>query len=228
MVIGNGLVAKAFKQYESNSEFLIFASGVSNSKSGLHEDYHKESILLENTLTLYPDKVFVYFSTTSIKDPDLADTSYVRHKIEMEELIKVRADKFQLFRLSNLAGHSKNKHTVLNFFSHQILNGLPFECWKNAERNIIDVKDVFRIADYILQKGAGINQTINIANSRNYKVPYIVHCIELFYGKKSIATEKEKGMSFNINVSDILPVIELLNIRFGKNYLPELLRKYYS
>jgi nucleoside-diphosphate-sugar epimerase len=228
MVIGNGLVAKAFKEYGSSEDYLIFASGVSNSKSGLHEDYQKEKALLENTLTRHPDKLFVYFSTCSIMDPDLAGTLYIRHKIEMEKLIRDRANQFLVFRLSNLAGHSKNRHTVLNFFNHQILHDLPFECWKNAERNIIDVEDVFRIAGYFLQKKIRMNDTINIANTGNYTVPYIVHSIELFHGKSAVIIEKEKGLPFKINVSDMLPVTELLGIRFGDNYLHELLRKYYS
>jgi len=33
MVIGNGMVAKRFESYKTNDQFLIFASGVSNSKN---------------------------------------------------------------------------------------------------------------------------------------------------------------------------------------------------
>ena len=33
MVIGNGMVAKRFGSYKINDQFLIFASGVSNSKN---------------------------------------------------------------------------------------------------------------------------------------------------------------------------------------------------
>ena len=228
MVIGNGLVAKAFMDYAWNEEFLIFASGVSNSKSSQVQDYNKEKDLVERILAVNQDKTWVYFSTCSILDPDLQTTDYTIHKREMEDMIKQRINRYHIFRLSNLAGFSGNPNTVLNFFSHRIKNGLPFEYWKNAERNIIDVEDVYKIADYFLQKKLRINQTINIANSWNYTVPYIVHCFESFYHKKAIALEKEKGKHYFIQVSEMLPVSNLLDIQFGENYLPELLLKYYS
>ncbi len=41
MVIGNGLVARSFDSYAQDDRFLIFASGVSNSKSSTDEDFKK-------------------------------------------------------------------------------------------------------------------------------------------------------------------------------------------
>jgi nucleoside-diphosphate-sugar epimerase len=227
MVVGNGLLAKAFNSYSGKDEFLIFASGVSNSKTSTGQDYQKEKQLCAGLLLEHPDKIFVYFSTCSIEDPDLKTTGYIKHKLEMENLIKQGSGHYYIFRLSNLAGFSRNKNTVLNFFNDHISYDLPFECWKNAERNIIDVEDVYRVADYIMKNKIRVNHITNIANVRNYTVPYIVRCIESFHQKKAMMTEKEKGVPFKIDVSDILPVCEELNIRFGNDYLPELLKKYY-
>ena len=227
MVIGNGLVAKAFYSYSDNNEFLIFASGVSNSKTSTEQDYQKERQLCTGLLLEHSDKIFVYFSTCSIEDPDLKTTGYIKHKLGMENLIKGGSGHYYIFRLSNLAGFSRNKNTVLNYFNDHISYDLPFECWKNAERNIIDVEDVYRVADYLLKNKIRVNQITNIANIRNYTVPYIVQCIESFHQKKARMTEKEKGVPFKIDVSEILPVFEKLNIRFGDDYLPKLLKKYY-
>lgn len=228
MIIGNGLVANAFKEYKSSPKFLVFASGVSNSKSSLPKDYQREKELLNLAIQDNQDKTLVYFSTCSIKDPDLASTDYVIHKIEMEDLIKKNASSFHIFRLSNLAGFSQNKNTILNFFNYKICHDLPFEYWKNAERNIIDVTDVFRIVDYVIQNNILLNQTMNVANPSNYTVSYIVRCLESFYQKKALALERERGVPYRIDVSYMLPVIEFLGIRFAENYLPELLKKYYS
>jgi len=228
MVIGHGLVAKAFESYKSSGDIVIFASGVSNSKFGLPQDYNREKSLLTATLKTYKDKTIVYFSTSSILDPDLSGTHYISHKIEMEDLIRQDASVFHIFRLSNLAGFSNNKNTLLNFFNFQIVNDLTFEYWTGAERNIIDIEDVYDIINYILEQGILRNQTVNVANPVNYTVPYILHCFESYYHKKAFALEKDKGVPFQIDISDIKPVIALLGIRFGDNYLPELLKKYYS
>ena len=61
MVIGKGLIAKRFYSYESDSDILIFASGVSNSKNRDEALFARELELLQNTINTYPDKVLVYF-----------------------------------------------------------------------------------------------------------------------------------------------------------------------
>jgi len=52
MVIGNGSIAKVFKQeFENDDSVIIFASGVSNSNEKNLSEYQRETILLQNTLT---------------------------------------------------------------------------------------------------------------------------------------------------------------------------------
>lgn len=227
MVIGNGLLARSFSKYRSLNTFLVFASGVSNSKSCGDEDFRRERDLLTAAVENNPGKRIIYFSTSSVDDPDLAATPYIRHKIAMEELIQGQAMSYHIFRLSNLAGVSGNPNTLLNFFYSCIAEGRSFELWKYSERNIIDVDDVFRVTDHILEKDLFVNRVINIANEKNYPVVYIVACIEAWCQKKAIFREKEKGGRFGIDISDILPVYRALNIRFGEDYLPHLLEKYY-
>lgn len=229
MVIGTGLVANAFKeQYHRLDGFLIFAAGVSNSKTSTAADFRREEDLLRNTLQQHPDKQFVYFSTCSITDPDLRNTTYVQHKLQMEELIAAKAGHYRIFRLSNLAGFSQNPHTILNYFYQHIAHSIPFQLWKYSERNIIDVDDAFRVADHILQHELFANQVINIANTSNYPVGYIVECIETFCGKKAIYEEKEKGDGIHIDLSEVQPIYQALQLDFGKDYLPRLLEKYFS
>jgi nucleoside-diphosphate-sugar epimerase len=228
MVIGRGLIARTFEKYENNDEFLIFASGVSHSKSCTPDDFKRERGLLLSGLRGLGSKKVVYFSTTSLYDPDMRDTPYIRHKLNMEDLLRQHASAWHVFRLSNLAGASPNPSTVLNFFNSSIRLGHPFELWNHSERNIIDVADVFRIADHILGNGLFLNRIVNVANEKNYSVQYIVQCIESFSHKKAIFTEREKGATFGIDISDILPVCRALQIGFGPDYLPLLLEKYYS
>jgi len=228
MVIGTGLIATTFDSYRHAPAILIFASGVSNSKSSTAADFDRERQLLITAIQQHPQVRIVYFSTSSINDPDISHTPYIVHKMAMESLLRAEAKSYSIFRLSNLAGASANPYTILNFLYNAIHNGIPFDLWKNSERNIIDAEDVFRIADFILRHHLFENDTVNIANIHNYPVPYMVASIEKFCHKKAVFTEKEKGSTFEIDTTAIRDIIASLDIRFDEQYLPAVLKKYYS
>ena len=227
MVIGNGMIANRFMSYKDNDDIIIFASGVSNSKDTIEENFIREFQLLHKTVSDYTDKTLVYFSTCSLEDNDLALAPYVIHKKTVEEFIKNNVARFYLFRISNLAGTSNNPYTLLNYFIFNILKNLPLTVWKNAYRNIIGIDDMFSIANHLLQKKENINAIINIANPVNYSVPYIVKTIEHHLNKKATVNELDRGDDYKIDVSLIEPLFNKLNIQFNENYLAALLKKYY-
>ena len=228
MVIGNGLVAKAFSSYISDDRLLIFASGVSNSKSATKEAFHREEEMLLKHLNQNPSSIFVYFSTCSILDPDLKEAPYTFHKKKMEDLIMKHNRPFYIFRLSNLAGHTANPHTFLNFFYWHIKKKESFELWEKSERNIIDVADVFNVCNHIMQKQLFLNKVTNVANPKNYKVLDIVKMMEDFCQTKGKYREIDRGAGYAIDITDIRPLYQSLNIEFGDRYLLRLLEKYYT
>jgi len=227
MITGNGLVAHAFKKYSQDTGILIFASGVSDSKNSTTEQFEREKSLLLQTLTENKARKFIYFGTTSVNDPDLQQSDYVTHKLKMEFLVQQNSTNYCVFRLPNLAGFSKNPNTVLNFLFNHIIADRPFELWQNSERNIIDIEDVFTIVHYIIRQKLFTNKIVNIANTNNYKVSYIVKCIEDFCGRKALYTNAKKGNTFNISLADVAAVYAFLNITFDEKYLPRILEKYY-
>ena len=227
MVIGHGFLAKRFESYQNNDRFIIFASGVSNSKNTQDSDYDRERELLSSTIKNNKTKILVYFSTCSIYDPDEKRSKYVLHKLKMEKLIQKEISQFNIFRVSNLAGKSDNPNTVLNFFNFHISNKINFDLWSNAERNLLDIDDMYKIIDYILQGRLFLNEVTNIANPVSYKAKEIIHCIEKFRGIKSNHIPIGKGSSFKIDISTIRPIIQELDIHFGGDYLINLLKKYY-
>jgi nucleoside-diphosphate-sugar epimerase len=227
MVIGNGMVAKRFASYKTADQFLIFASGVSNSKSINPEAYERELILLQGSIEENPEKIFVYFSTCSVFDPGEENSTYVLHKKKIEHLVQTNQERFYIFRVSNLVGHSGNRNTVLNFFIYHILNGINFDLWINATRNLIDIDDMYKIADNILKRGILQNQVINIANTENYTTEEIITAIESVWNTKANYISIPKGSPFTIDVSITRPIMKELGIHFGKDYLTNLLRKYY-
>jgi UDP-2-acetamido-2,6-beta-L-arabino-hexul-4-ose reductase len=227
MVVGNGMIANRFMDYKDDDSIIIFASGVSNSKDTIEQNFLREFALLDKTIKSNADKVLVYFSTCSIEDEDLQSAPYVIHKKAIEKFIEENAPNYFIFRVSNLAGTSNNPYTLLNYFIFNVLQNHPLTVWKNAYRNIIGIDDMYSITNYILQKNLFPNTTINIANPENYSVPFIINTIETYLDKKAVSFEEDKGDNYNIDVSEIEPIIRHLNIPFNDEYLASLLKKYY-
>ncbi len=227
MVIGNGLVARRFDLYKGDDNLLVFASGVSNSKTKNPEAYNREMKLLKDSLQQYDNKSLIYFSTCSIYDLQEKESAYVQHKLHIEEYIQNRVKQYRIFRVSNLAGISSNPNTLLNFFFNHVKNGINFDLWTNACRNVIDVDHAYLIIDHILKHNLFPNQVINIANPVNHPVKKIVEAIEAFLNIRSNYIEIDKGTCFEIDTSLIQHIIQELEIRFDAGYLSDLLKKYY-
>ncbi len=227
MVIGNGMLAKCFMEYETDNSVLLFCSGVSNSLCIEKSEYGREFLLLKEILSKNSDKLFVYFSTCSIEDDSLSENMYIKHKIELENYIKSNAKSFLIARLSNVVGVSKNNHTILNFFYNSISKGLAFDLWVNSYRNMIDVSHVKEIVSFIIGNNLYTNKTINIANKVSVSSLSIVEKIERFLNVKAKYNLIGKGAKFNIDISEIEPILLKLNMNFTENYIESLLKKYY-
>lgn len=227
MVIGNGLVAKAFEAYKNDDRYLVFASGVSNSANTDLQAFEREKKLLASTLLDNSKKRFIYFSSCSLYDESLKESLYVKHKLEMEAMIKDWHNDYHIFRVSNLAGKTDNPNTLLNFFYYHILNGSLFTVWKNATRNIIDIDDATVLSKHIIEERFFVNEITNIANPHNYKVTSIIEMIESMLAKKGNYNIVDKSSAPVIDTSAIKPLISNLNIEFNDDYLQKVLSKYY-
>ena len=227
MVIGNGMIAQAFASYRTQEGFVIFASGVSNSNTNDLKQFEREKKLLTDAIKTAEQKTLVYFSTCSITDPSLQNSSYVKHKRLMEGLIAQNSPNYTIFRLTNPVGKTDNPNTVLNYFIEKIINQQPFEAWKDASRNIIDIDDMFTVCNEILQKKLFHNCIISIANPDNYKVAQIITAIEEHFNTKGKYTWINKGGSPQNDTAVIVSLFTQFKISFDKEYLPKLLKKYF-
>jgi len=225
MIVGNGLIAKAFHEdYANRDDVLIFASGVSNSSNTDPKEFFREKALLESFLS--EQKKIIYFSTYSIADPSLADSSYILHKLEMEGLVKAAND-YLIFRLPQVAGKTDNPNTLLNFLCHKIKNQEPLEVFSNATRNIIDVDDIQKIASYIIDKNLMKNNILNICSPQKSFVLDIVKIFEDILHKKANYKLINKGENFDIDVKFSTEIAKKLNILFHTDYLRDVISKYY-
>ena len=116
MIIGSGLIAKAFHKYKNNTDVLIFASGVSNSKSCSISDCNREEQLARKILNGNNNQpLVVYFSSCSLSSTRLKNDTYHKHKKKMEGLFKVLSDRRIIFRLPNVVGNNANPDTLFYY-----------------------------------------------------------------------------------------------------------------
>lgn len=229
MVIGNGLMAQAFKAYQLHDGVVIFASGVSNSIETNAQEFQREVALLKTTINQYPQAKLVYFSTCSIEDNTVKDNLYVKHKLAMEHFIAAHCDSYVIFRVSNVVGAGGNANTLLNYLVHAIQANKDVSLWSQAERNILDIDDVRYIVDYILQHD--INNTIvNVAFRRSFLVTDIAKTIEQFLGKAARVHAIEKGNRLRIDTGKIAAALDHIEQQkpTDLNYIMNLLKKYYT
>jgi len=229
MVIGNGMIARRFRAFQNHGEVIIFASGVSNSKETQAEPYARERELVEQTLDSARGRMLVYFSTCSVKDPTEAGSPYVQHKLELEARIAERADRYLIVRASNVVGGSGNPHTVLNYFVGKVLSGEPFDLWKGATRNLIDLDDLFGIVLHYLTDPMSTNRLINAANPYSVSPLQIVKAIEAHTGRKARYQLIDKGQPFVIEATECGQILAAAGVDLQpEHYLRHLLQKYYS
>ena len=227
MIVGGGMLARAFDSYRDHPNIVVLASGVSNSTVTDVAQFEREETLLVNTLEEQGKKRFVYFGTCSAVDPELSASPYVRHKLKMERLIETHSVDYLICRLPQAVGHSGNTNTLMNRLYASIRNGQRFQLWRNAYRYIIDVDDVSAVASYMIGQNEYSNRIINVA-SRPFSIFDIVRALENVTQSSAIYAEIDKGASYDIDCSEAHKVARLLNIRFDDTYLHRVIRKYYA
>ena len=124
MIIGNGLIARAFDSYIANQQVIVFASGVSNSLCKEPSEFEREWRLLRGVIDAHPNVKLVYFSTCSISDQDRQNTSYVKHKVDVEDFIKQNCSDYLIIRLPAVIGKSNAATTLPFVFAEKIIHAI--------------------------------------------------------------------------------------------------------
>ena len=226
MVIGNGLIAKAFHDFETE-EVVIFASGVSNSLETNMESFLREEYLVENTIRSHQNILFVYFSTCSIYDSSKNSSQYINHKLFIENLIKEKAEKFLILRVSNAIGNGGNPTLLLNYLFNSVIHKKEIIIHMNAKRNLIDVEDLRNITQEVINKKV-FNTTINLAYLHNYSIIEIISAIEKFTKIPLKLKFQNSGQEYKISLDYAKEYYTQQNKLNKEHYLENLLCKYYS
>jgi glycosyltransferase involved in cell wall biosynthesis len=228
VLIGNGVIANRFCDYALKSNYLIFAGSINDFAINDDAAFQNEEAALQLALADNPDVPFIYFSSCSILDPEVGETPYVLHKIRMEKLLQSQAKFFLIFRLPEVVGLSGDESNLVNVLVDAILNKKPFEISAKAQKNLIDIDNVHIIADEIIKSNKYSNSIINIASTQNTSIYALIQNIEQFLGLKARFDKVEKGSDLDLDISEIQPLLSMLNINFDENYIPRVLEKYFG
>lgn len=225
MIVGNGLIANAFKKYDIQ-DVVFFASGVSNSLEMDKAQFKREEDLIRRTILDNPGKLFVYFSTCSIYDSSKNSSLYVNHKLNMEHLIASENSKYLIARVSNAVGKGGNQNTLINYLVRSIGDGAQINVHIDATRNLIDVDDIVQIVLGLINSGH-INSVVNVAYVSNYSVLEIITVIIEFLDKKASLILEKQGQSYSIDIPDATEYFRENNLLDRELYLKNILKKYY-
>jgi uncharacterized protein YbjT (DUF2867 family) len=227
VVVGDGMMARAFSAFAADAGVIIFASGVSDSTETRDSAFARERVLLQRTRARHPDALLVYFGTCSVNDADRRDTPYVRHKLEMESLLKAAPGPWMVLRLPLAIGPGHRGNTLANYMHARIVRGEAFEVWAGSTRYPIDVEDAFRIAARLISDRSMWRKTINIA-LRAFPVLEFVRILEDIAGRKAAYTLVQRGSHYELRCPEVARLAGELHLDLSERYLENVLRKYFA
>jgi len=222
MVVGYGLLAKAFKQYENNNKVLIFASGVSNSSETNAAAYARERELLAEFATV--DKKLIYFSTTSIYDQSLQSSNYIKHKLDVESYIASTFPNYIIFRLPNVVGVTKNNNTFFNNIKSKLINGQEIRVNKHAYRYIVDIDDLVATLPSVIDCENRI--TINACYNNKTSVRDLVKLMGTILHKEYNEILVDGGGNYTVDNSKFLSYVSKESVALSQDYDYIVLNKY--
>jgi uncharacterized protein YbjT (DUF2867 family) len=227
VVVGDGMMAQAFSAFAADPGVVIFASGVSDSTETRTSAFARERGLLQRTRAQNPGALLVYFGTCSVNDADRRDTPYVRHKLEMEALLKASPGPWMVLRLPLAIGPGHRGNTLANYLHTRIVRGDPFEVWAGSTRYPVDVEDAFRIAARLIADRSMWRKTINIA-LRAFPVLEFVRVLEEAAGRRAAYTLVQRGRHYELPCLEVARLAGELHLDLGEHYLENVLRKYFG
>jgi len=222
-IIGSGLIGKSMVNLKTDAGCLIIGAGVSNSGETRASEFLREKELVESLLYKYRALRVVYFSTCSVNQS--IKTPYVNHKIAMESMISSLAEEWCIYRLPQVVGLVNNT-TLISYLVRAILDKSVLTLHVKARRRLIDIDDVVRVCELLLNSDKGINTVQNIAPSYSVSVVEIVEHIALILSTRPRYELLDSGESYDIDLQDIMGFIGREDTIFARSYWSEVLDKY--
>jgi nucleoside-diphosphate-sugar epimerase len=227
MIVGKGLLAHAFEpHFGESSDVIVFASGVSNSLETRPSEFERETVLLRQRLDSETRR-FIYFSSCGVNAIESELTPYMRHKRSMESLV-LSVPNGLVVRLPQVVGKTENHHTLTNFLRDRIVSGEHFTVWAHAERNLVDIDDIVKVAVRLTEELPAEATVVSIAAARSLLMPEIVKIFERVLGKTANCSYVDKGVPMVIDTTVVESLSARLGIDLGGGYIESVIAKYYA
>jgi dTDP-4-dehydrorhamnose reductase len=182
MIIGEGLIASGFQSSNTNyANYIIFASGVSNSKETNDCEYNREKELVLKTITENKGLKIIYFSSILV---DTIKNKYYQNKLDIENLIKTNSDNYIIFRIPQIVGNNGNPKNLVNHIKNSIINENEITIYKNIERSLVDIDDLVTIVNYCKNKVSC--EVLIVSGIKKIKVFTLCELIGKILNKKPI------------------------------------------
>lgn len=227
MIVGNGLIATAFKNSHIDfSNYTIFASGVSNSKLEDPSAFEKELFLIKEYLNT--KRKFIYFSSIHMLDPSQNHSMYVEHKIKIEKFIETNFSDYIIYRLPIVVGKGGNEKSLFNFLYRSIVDKINMDILIDSFRYIIDVEDVV----YFVANTLNINtKIVNLVFDKPYNIIELINTFEEILKVKALYTKHTGGDFFKVENSELKKNItnpQILLECSSNEYIKHIIKKYYK
>ena len=225
MIIGNGLIANLFRENDREN-VVFFASGVSNSLETDKSAFLREENLIRKTIKENPNKIFIYFSTCSIYDSSKNGSSYVNHKLKMEQIVEELADQYLILRVSNAVGKGGNPNLLMNYLVNAFHQEKEITVHTLATRNLIDADDVKNITLKFINENS-FNKIINVAYLENFSTIQILEILEKHFNKTAKTYLVKSGQSYLISIPEAEAYFAENKLTEKKEYLLRIIKRYY-
>ena len=223
MIVGRGLLGESLNKLR-HEDVILFASGVSNSNEQNSSEFEREANLLIRTIDGTEKRFFYYFSTCSIFDPSLADSSYISHKKRMEAIVLSKPTG-RVIRLPNVVGPTGNPANLVNYLKHSINRANPIKIQSHATRYLLGVDEMNLLLQDVVDN-AGEKQIISLVPPKNIKVTSVVSIIESILGTQANLELVEGGTPYEVDFSDTKYHASRLGFEFGQMYYENTLEKW--
>jgi nucleoside-diphosphate-sugar epimerase len=225
MIVGNGLIANLFRENDREN-VVFFASGVSNSLETDKTAFLREENLIRKTIKENPNKIFIYFSTCSIYDSSKNGSSYVNHKLKMEQIVEELANQFLILRVSNAVGKGGNPNLLMNYLVNAFHQEKEITVHTLATRNLIDADDVKNITLKFINENS-FNKIINVAYLENFSTIQILEILEKHFNKTAKTYLVKSGQSYLISIPEAEAYFAENKLTEKKEYLLRIIKRYY-
>jgi hypothetical protein len=223
MIVGNGLLANGFiEESFDHKNFIVFVSGVSDSKKTNEEDFNREKTLLLKTISENKDLKLLYFSSILT---GVQNNRYYQHKLEVEDMVKKNSKNYLIFRVPQIIGKGGNKTNLINYLKQSLINGEEIIIFKNTYRSLIDVIDLVRIVNYC--KDIVSCDTVYISDIEKIMVLDLLKNMSSFLGiNPKYKLIEPETTNWVIENSDVINEA-ILNLRISSvGYTNKIIKKY--